>query len=167
MEGIVADQDVVVTVDQIMRRFVPTVDPDDSIEKVARTLVGHNVAGVPVVSDGVMHGIVTESDLVFREAEVSIPGVATFLDAVLIGDAGTPFEEDLRRVLSATARELMTAPVYSIRQGATLQDVATLMTEYNISTVPVVDNENNLVGIVSRSDLVRLIARLEAASDNT
>jgi CBS domain-containing protein len=157
----VPDKDGTITVAEIMRRVVPTVAPGDTIGTVASVIATHGVPGVPVVSDGVMHGIITESDLVFREAEVSIPGVATFFDAVLVGDAGTPFEEDLKRVLSATAEQLMTAPVYSIRQQATLQEVATLMTEYKVNPVPVVDDGNNLVGIISRSDLVRVIARLE------
>ena len=159
------ESDPVVTVAEIMRRSVPTVAPEDTIGTVARKLVENGISGIPVVSDGVMHGIITESDLIFREAEVSVPGVSTFFDAVLVGDAGTPFEDDLRRVLASTAKQLMTAPVLSIRQQATLQDVATLMTEYKVSTVPVLDDGNNLVGMVGRSDLVRVIARLEANGD--
>ncbi len=158
-----ADQQGTLTVAEIMRREVATVAPQDSIGTVAAVISRHGVPGVPVVSDGVMHGIITESDLVFREAEVSVPGVTTFFDAVIVGDAGTPFEDDLRRVLSATAEQLMTAPVYSIRQSATLQEVATLMTEYRVNPVPVLDDDNNLVGIISRSDLVRIIAKLENA----
>lgn len=158
-----AENNETLTVARIMRRPAPTVSPGDSIGVVARVIAAEGVAGVPVVSDGVMHGIITESDLVFREAEVSVPGVATFFDAVLVGDAGTPFEDDLRRVLSVTAGDLMTAPVYSIRQKATLQEVATLMTEYKVNPVPVLDDDNNLVGIVSRADLVRVIADLENA----
>lgn len=160
-----ADQDSTVTVAQIMRRVVPMARPDDSIATVAKLLVDTGMPGVPVVSDGQLHGIVTEGDLVFREAEVSMPSATAFLDAMLVSDAGTPFEDDLRRVMAVTASQLMTAPVYTIRDYATLQDVATLMVERNVNPVPVVDDSDTIVGIVSRADLVKVIARLESAAD--
>lgn len=155
--------DTGVTVAQIMRRDVPVVGPGDSIAVVAKTIADCGLPGVPVVSDGQLRGIVTEGDIVFREAEVSIPSVTPYFDAMLVADAGTPFEEDLRRALAVTAGELMTAPVYTIRDRATLQEVATLMSERKVNPVPVVDDSDTIVGIVTRADLVRLVARLEQA----
>lgn len=152
-----------VTVAQIMRELVPAVGPDDSIAVVARTISEHGLPGVPVVANGELLGIVTEGDIVFREAEVSVPSVTPFFDAMLVADAGTPFEDDLRRALAVTAGQLMTAPVYTIRDRATLQEVATLMNERRVNPVPVVDDSNTIVGIVTRADLVRIVARLEQA----
>jgi len=160
----VTDADDRLTVAQIMRRDIPAASPDDPIATVARLLADHGLPGVPVIGEGTLLGIVTEADLVFREADVSVPSVTPFLDAMLVADAGTPFEEDLRRVLALTAGELMTSPVYTIRHTATLNQVATLMVERRVNPVPVVDEANNLVGMVSRADLVRVIARLESAS---
>jgi CBS domain-containing protein len=152
------------TVTEIMRQNVPAAAPADSIATVARLLADNALPGVPVIDGDTLVGIVTESDLVFREADVSVPTVVPVLDAMLVADAGTPFEEDLRRVLALTAGELMTSPVYTIRRTATLNQVATLMVEHRVNPVPVVDESNTLVGIVSRADLVRVIARLEGAS---
>ena len=152
------------TVAEIMRREIPTAAPADSIATVARLLADHRLPGVPVVDRDTLLGIVTESDLVFREADMSVPSVTPFLDAMLVADAGTPFEVDLRRVLALTAGELMTSPVYTIRQTASLNQVATLMVERRVNPVPVVDEANTLVGMVSRADLVRVIARLENAA---
>lgn len=152
-----------VTVAQIMRRLVPAVGPDDSIAVVAKTIADHGLPGVPVVANGQLLGIVTEGDIVFREAEVSVPSVTPYFDAMLVADAGTPFEEDLRRALAVTAGELMTAPVYTIRDRATLQEVATLMSERKVNPVPVVNDSDTIVGIVTRADLVRIVARLEQA----
>jgi CBS domain-containing protein len=153
-----------VTVAEIMRHDVPAVAPGDSIATVARVIAESGLPGVPVVADGELHGIVTEGDIVFREAEVSVPSVLPVLDAMLVFDAGTPFEEDLQRVLAVTAGELMSAPVYTIRHNATLQEVATLMSERRVNPVPVVDDADTIVGIVSRADLVRVVARLEQAA---
>ena len=154
-----------VTVAEVMRRPVPTVSPNDSIAIVARLIVEHNLPGVPVVADNEIVGIVTESDLVAREADVTVPTVVPFLDALFVADAGRDFDDDMRRVLALTAGDLMSAPVYNIRSSATLEQVATLMVERRVNPVPVVDEGLNLVGIVSRADLVRVIARLEQAGE--
>ncbi len=144
-----------------MRRDAPYVSPDDTIETVAKLLATHHLPGVAVLKDGELVGIITETDLVFRESDVSAPSTASFLDAIVIGDAGTPYEDDLRRVLAVTAGQLMTSPVFSIRSSATLHEVATLMIERQVNPVPVIDQDNTLAGLVSRADLVRVIARLE------
>lgn len=155
---------VAVTVADVMRTDVPTVSRGDSIGTVARLMAEHALPGVPVVDDGgELVGIVTEGDLVAREAEVSFPTVVPWLDALFVADAGSDFDEDLRRVLAVTAGELMTAPVYNIRASASLEQLATLMVERRVNPVPVVGDDLNLVGIVSRADLVRVVARLEAA----
>ncbi|HET8522250.1 MAG TPA: CBS domain-containing protein, partial [Thermomicrobiales bacterium] len=97
-----------------------------------------------------------------REAHVDVPPVIPILDGLFVADAGRDFNEDLRRVLAVTAAQLMTSPVYNIRSSATLEQVATLMLDRKINPVPVVDDNLQLVGIVSRADLVRVIARLES-----
>jgi CBS domain-containing protein len=144
-----------------MRTDVPTVAPGDSVATVARLLVTSGLPGVPVVADGEIVGIVTEADLIAREADVEVPPVVPFLDAIFVADGGRDFDEELRHVLSTTAGELMSSPVYNIRSNATLAQAATLMVERHVNPIPVVDDDLNLVGILSRTDLVRLIAQLE------
>lgn len=154
-----------VTVADVMRPEVPSVPPGASVGAVARLMVEHGLPGVPVVDGDELVGIVTEADLIAREADVSIPTVVPFLDAIFVADAGEPFEEDLRRVGAMTAAELMTTPVYNIRATASLSQVATLMIEQRVNPVPVVDEALTLVGLVSRADLVRVIARLETIGE--
>lgn len=149
------------TVGDIMRRGMPTLAPNDTVGTVARLFGEANVPGLPVVDDGIVVGIVTEVDLIAREAEITVPSVVPFLDALLVADGGRDFDEDLRHVLGTTARELMTSPVYNIRVNASLEQIATLMVDQNVNPVPVVDENNELVGLVCRSDIVRLISRLE------
>jgi len=150
-----------VTVADLMRSDVPTVRPGDAIGTVARLLVEHGLPGLPVVEDGEIVGIVTEADLIEREADVTVPTVVPFLDALFLADAGRDFDDEVRHVLAVTAGDLMTSPVYNIRASATLAQLATLMLDRRVNPVPVVDDDRNLIGIVSRSDLVRVIARLE------
>ncbi len=156
------DLDRMVSVAEVMRRDQPTVSPGDSIATVARIMTEHQLPGVPVVHDGEIVGIVTESDLVAREADISVPTIVPFLDALVVSDGGRDFDEDMRRVLALTAGDLMTSPVFNIRATATLSQAATLMIDHGINPLPVVNEDLQLVGIVSRADLVRVIGRLES-----
>jgi len=151
------------TVAEIMRSEVQTVTPDTSVAAVARLLADEGLSGVPVVEDGEVIGIVTEADIIAREADVEVPTPVPFLDAIFMVDAGRDFDDEMRRVIGVTARDLMTSPVINIRSRATLTQLATLMIDERVNPVPVLDDASNLVGIVSRADLVRVIARLESA----
>lgn len=82
----------------------------------------------------------------------------------MYADAGEPFGEELRHVLGTTAKDLMTTPVISIRDFATLSELATLMVQRRINPIPVVDEERRIIGLATRSGLVEAIARLESAS---
>jgi CBS domain-containing protein len=144
-----------------MRRDVPVAAPDDSIAMIARLLVDHRLPGLPVVENGELIGIITEFDLIVRQADVEVPTPVPFLDAIFIADAGPDFDEELRRVLAFDARHLMTAPVVSVRSSATLSEVATLMVDRNVNPLPVLDDQLQLIGLVSRADLVRVISSLE------
>jgi CBS domain-containing protein len=145
----------------LMRTGLPTLAPDDSVGRVAQLLVDHGVPGLPVVEAGEIIGLVSEGDLVSQHADFTPPGVVSVLDAVFVTDAGWDYDDEIRRALAMTARDLMSHPVYSIRARASLADVATLIHQRRVNPVPVVDDDGNLVGLVSSADLVRVIARLE------
>jgi CBS domain-containing protein len=158
------------TVKDVMQQEVPVADPTTTIAELAKMMVEHRVPGVPVVRDGELIGIVTEADLIQREANVEAPNITTFFDAIIVADAGTPFEEELRRVVATTAEELMSAPVISIRDIATVSELATLMLRERINPVPVVDHNRQIVGLATRTGVVKHIARLEstvASEDET
>lgn len=148
-------------VTQIMRSDVPTISPQATIGETARILVDHGVPGVAVVENNKVIGIITEADLIAREADVEVPTPVPFLDAIFMADAGPDFDEEMRKVTAINARQLMTSPVISIRDTATLTEVATLMVDRRINPIPVLNDDLQVVGLVSRSDLVRIISALE------
>ncbi len=149
-------------VSDIMRTQVAKLNRTDSVAQVAKALSRSGLPGLPVVDGDTIIGIVTESDLIERQADIEAPTPLPFLDAIFMIDAGRKYEEELRHVLARTAEEMMTHPVFNIRASATIDQLATLMVTDHVNPVPVVDDQNKLVGIVSRSDLVKIIARLEA-----
>ena len=76
-----------------------------------------------------------------------------------LGERVYQLEEELRRVAGAEVRDVMSEDPPTIAADATVEDLATLMHESDVTHVSVVDDEGHVVGIVARGDLVRFIAR--------
>jgi CBS domain-containing protein len=143
----------------IMTPEVLTVAPETPIVEVARLMVGAGISGVPVIAPetGALVGIITELEMIERQARFEMPTYTRVLDATFV-IAESDSEEKLARILATTAGELMARPVYSIREDATIEEVATLMHERKVNPVPVISLDGRLIGIVSRADIIRLMA---------
>lgn len=162
MEPLKLEETRELTAAEIMNGDVPALAPDATIADVLRTMVQYDTAGVAVVENDEIIGIITESDIVARQADVDAPVFVPFLDAIFAVDGGRQYHEEIRRALATSARELMSTPVTSIRGEATLEEIATIMVDRDVHPMPVVGEDDRYIGIVSRRDLVRVIARLEA-----
>ena len=133
----------------IMSSPVLTVAPDRGIKAIARLLDRNRVAAVPVIENGQVVGIVSKSDLVTREEAFELDDV---------GWIGRHLRRRPEPRPVRTARELMTSPALTVAPSLSAVGAAWLMTEHDAHHLPVVDRDE-LVGIVSRSDLVRAFAR--------
>jgi CBS domain-containing protein len=149
------------TVADIMSRQVVVVTAETPVTEVARLMVAHDISGLPVMDGDRLVGLITELDMIARRSEPDVPSLFPFFGGYLtFGEH--QYEEEVRRILATTAGEIMTTTVYSIREDATVEDVAELMYEREVNPVPVLNAQRRLVGIVSRSDLIRLMVREES-----
>lgn len=148
------------TVGGVMTRDPVTVSPSETIHAAAARLSDYEISGAPVVDDGKLVGVVSETDLVraaFPPAPIDSPGspTRTLLGLFLRGRAaGLP--ED------ATVASVMTEDVVSTGPSASLSEAAATMEHRGLKRLPVVDYGDHLVGIISRADLVAAIARTDA-----
>jgi CBS domain-containing protein len=143
-------------VEELMTRRVVTVPPEMPLKDVARLLVEHGISGAPVVRDGEVLGVISESDFLVKERG-RLPSPDGLL-GWLIGDV----MEDSRAKLEArTASEAMTAPAITIESWRSPASAAGLMLEEGVKRLPVVKH-GRLVGILSRADLVRAFTRSDA-----
>ncbi len=141
----------------LMTRDVIAIGPDTSVGEIARLLWEHAISGVPVIdAERRVVGIVTEFDLIAREASFNAPLYVPFLDA-FFKLPGTGDETQLRKILATRAAEIMSSPAVTIGPDETIEALATLMYRRRVNPVPVVDDEGKLLGIVSRSDLIWLM----------
>jgi CBS domain-containing protein len=137
-----------------------TVKPEMEVTEVAGIMVANNIGGMPVLDDdGILIGIVTESDLIVQDTEVEFPSFVSFLSGyVFVPGSLHRFEEKFKKAVAATAREIMTADVITVDADDSVEDVATMMSKKKLKRFPVV-KDGALVGMITMADIVKLISR--------
>ncbi len=142
----------------IMTTDVVTVQPDTRVSEVARLMSEHAISGLPVVDeDDRVLGVITEADMMVRNSRFKMPTFIVFLDSFISLETPAHFRKRLEHMLGNTASEIMSKPAVTIGPGATIEELSSLMIERKMNPIPVVENDH-LVGIISRSDIIRLMA---------
>ena len=143
-------------VSDVMTTSVVTVDRVTRYQEIDRLLTQHRISGVPVLKMGrEVAGVVTEADLLAAEDETS-------RRARMARSIGGRWLRRRPPQVSLTAETLMTAPAITIGPDATIPAAARLMNTHRVRRLPVVDEQDKLVGIVSRRDLLSVFLRPDA-----
>lgn len=141
----------------IMTRDVLTVQPETSVTELARLLNTHNINGVPVVdSDNNLLGVVTENDLVFQKKKVHIPTVINILDSFIYLESQSKMKEEMEKISGATVEKIYSQNAQTVTPETTIDEIATIMAEQNIHTIPVVENKT-LIGVIGKGDIIRTL----------
>jgi CBS domain-containing protein len=139
---------------EVMTTDVLTVRADSSLKEAAALMAERGISGVPVVDlGGQVAGVLSEGDILFKETGHSPR--RGFVDRLL---SLAPHELDAK-LTARTAGEAMTAPALTIGPRRPLAEAANTMIERGVKRLPVVDDAGNLVGIITRADLVRAFVR--------
>ncbi len=147
---------------EIMSSPAISVTLDDTLEDVIKLFAKHKISGVPVInSDEELVGIITERDLVhFSSNTHIIPLLSTSgwisphteVDRIATSRKGS-------QLLSRTkVKSEMSRKVYTVTEDTPGEEIARIMKKRNVDRVPVVDSENHLKGIVTRTDIVVQLA---------
>jgi len=124
-------------------------------KEVARLLAEHRISGLPVVDeDEKVIGVISETDLMVRQAQTPDPGSRKrrFRLAELTHGA----RRQAAKAHARTAGQLMSVPPVTVRADNTITEAARAMTQSRVERLPVVDEEDRLVGIVTRRDLLQV-----------
>ena len=141
-----------------MTETVITVEPNTPLRDLALIFLDHNISGVPVVdTDGRVLGIATESDLIFHSKRLKVPAVLPILDSFILLDSPEKIEKELRKIGAASVEDIYSSPAITITPDTALDEIASLMTEKKIHTLPVVDDTGAMLGIVGKKDIIRTI----------
>jgi CBS domain-containing protein len=142
-----------------MTRQVITAGPNDTVAQVAELLSDHAISAVPVCNErGQVLGMLSEGDLMRPFSNAHSEKRAWWLNLLAEGTDLAPSFLDYLRMDRRHARDLMTKPVITATSKTTLPELADLLARHGIKRVPIVQ-DGRLLGIVSRADLVRAMAR--------
>lgn len=142
----------------IMTKKVIYCQANTPVSEIAKKLIKYDLTGMPVVEGKKVIGIVTEADVMMQRSKIHIPNYIQLLDSFLYLEDPKEVEEEIKKILGTTAKEIMTPNVITIDPEAKVEDLALLFEQEHVNPVPVVKN-GKLVGIVSRADIVKLLAK--------
>lgn len=134
-------------VKDVMQKNVLSVTEDTSLKKIARLMFSTHVAGYPVLRDKKLVGFITADDLFMKAKEARGNDKS----------AGTSLNELFKK----TVKDIMVSDVMTLGPDASLSDAQDIMTENYFARLPIVDGKNELVGIISYSDVFREIISAE------
>jgi CBS domain-containing protein len=144
---------------EIMTSEPVTVRADASVGDIAQRLVDHGVSGLPVVDErGQLIGIVTEADLIPREAYPRRRRALGLLSDVWHGRR----HQWAKKTAGSVAADVMTTPAVSCRPDEDVRVAARRMLERGVKRLPVVEHDRP-VGIISRHDVLRVLNRTDEA----
>ncbi len=140
-------------VQDIMNTSVKTAETHTQIKDIAATMCFNKISGVPVVDkNNKLVGVLSEKDIL----RAMFPDVAQIMQ-----EGGKPdfesIEADYKGVLHKQVGDLMSQTVASVTPEMPLLKAASLMCLKQIRRIPVTDNQNHLVGIISIGDVHKAI----------
>lgn len=147
------------TVADVMSRDPIVVRPETPLNEAIHILAERRISGLPVVDDaGKLMGIISETDLMWQETGVTPPAYIMILDSVIFLKNPAQYERDLHKALGQTVGEVMSRDPLTVRPDKLLRDAAQMMHDRNVHRLPVVDETGNVIGILTRGDIVRAMA---------
>ena len=148
------------TARDIMTPDPVTISPDASVGEAVRILLERHFNGLPVVDEnGVLVGIICQSDLVAQQKKLEMPSIFSLLDGFIPMFGWKEAEQDFKKMTALTVGQAMTASPLTVGPDADLESVATMMLKSKHYTLPVVE-EGRLVGIIGKEDILRTLVAM-------
>ncbi|MER5379858.1 CBS domain-containing protein [Streptomyces sp. NPDC002688] len=144
-------------VGEVMTHDVVEARREMSFKDLVRLLDRHRISGLPVVDDDdKVVGVISRTDLIRRQAARSANAPARPFP---------PLRRSARRAAAVahatTAGELMSTPAITVHPEQRIADAARVMERHGVERLPVVDEEDRLIGIATRRDLLRVFLRTD------
>jgi CBS domain-containing protein len=151
------------TAADIMDPGIPAVHPDDDARTAIEALAKLDVGAIPVVEDGQVVGIVSESDLIISDerADLHLPHYLNIMGGIVFVESMKGFEQRLQKAFATKVGDLMTPDPVTVHVDEEVGQVARLIAESHHNHLPVVDDEGHLAGMVTRADALAALVEGE------
>jgi len=133
----------------------PTLGPDETVESAIKLFAESGISGAPVVENGRLVGIVTEGDLIFRDADIKAPGFLDILGGLIPLGSWDEYRKEALKSAGVTVDEVMTRELITISPDASLAEASTIMADKRVKILPVAEGDA-LRGIITRMDILTL-----------
>lgn len=142
-------------VENIMTKEVMTVSENDTVETCANLLSTHDLSGLPVIDEeGLLKGIITEGDLIKHNTSVQVPAFLEILGGIIYLDDPNKYLENVKKSMGHFTKTVMTKEVITVKKDEEIENAAAIMSRKKIKRLPVVNDVGQLVGIISRKDIM-------------
>jgi CBS-domain-containing membrane protein len=147
-------------VEELMVRDVRTVRADTDVHELEKLLLREKIHGVPVVdADGKLVGVVSQTDLLAWHFSTGVDGATYYQEATQRPPRGLRFTD----IKTALVEEVMSPVVHCICADQPVTLAAARMIERKVHRLIVVDEQAQVLGIVSATDLLRAVPEIEQA----
>lgn len=147
------------TVADVMTKEPITVTPQTPIQEAIEILAENKISGLLVVDEnGKLVGTISESDLMWQESGVETPPYIMFLDSLIYLQNPTRHNKEIHKALGQTVAEVMSERPMTIKADRSVKEAARLMNEKKVRRLPVVNENSQVIGIITQGDVIRMMA---------
>ena len=134
--------------EDIMTAKVVCVTPETKIEEAIDLLAEHHISGMPVIIENKVIGVITEADIISAITGKQKPKLLDLL-------------HKRTGKIPTLVKDVMTTPAITVVSSTPVYKIAELFKNRNINRVPVMDEQNTLLGIVTRADVVKAYEKVK------
>lgn len=153
-----------IKISEAMENNVIVLNKDDKIEEAAKLLSGNKISGAPVVENDKVLGILSEGDIMDL-LDVHSPNLNLILPSPLdviempirMKHEYDEMAKGIKKASLTLVSEIMSTPAITINYNKNISDAANLMDEHDIKRIPVVDDDEIMIGIITRGDIVKAL----------
>jgi CBS domain-containing protein len=149
-------------VKDVMSKNVITISPEESISNAIDKMAKNNISGLIVVEDEKVVGVISESDVLkifkseFPELKLS-SNVSLSIFSLI--KSGIKIIREIKKIGKLKVKDLMSKKVFFVKPEDTILEAARIMSKKDVRRLPVIDESGKLVGIISRTDILRALIK--------
>ncbi|MGE4553025.1 MAG: CBS domain-containing protein [Desulfovibrionaceae bacterium] len=120
-----------------------------------RELLARRINGAPVLApDGRVVGVLTQADLVAQQKRLKVPSFFTLFDGIFPLASTSDMDKEIKKMAALSVGDAMTADPVTVGPDTGIEEIATIMAEKKLYTLPVVEH-GTLVGVVGKEDVLK------------
>jgi CBS domain-containing protein len=149
-------------VKDVMSKNVITISPEESINDAIEKMAKNNISGLIVVDNNKVIGVISESDVLkvlgSEFPEIKASANLTF-SILLLLEGGVKMIREMKKIGKLKVKDVMSKKVFFVKPEDTILEAARMMSKKDVRRLPVIDEDGKLVGVISRTDILRALVK--------